>query len=181
VSHDPKVPRKNVLMVTKPSAATSQLETAIQLWFLNGDPVSIHTLAVAANDCFNALSKLSGKTSLSTEWLKSQSKRIQQRTTEAQNFFKHGLRHPNKRLQYMPFHSELLMFDSALSYEYLFKRMRPLMELFMLRFAISHPEVLSVDVGALVEATGFAIDEIAPLSRPEFFKKILSRLVKERP
>jgi len=48
---EPRIHR--VIIVTKASAAKSQLETAIQLWFDDADPVSIHTLAVAAHDCYN--------------------------------------------------------------------------------------------------------------------------------
>lgn len=50
---DPKAPPK-VLIVTKASAARTQLETAIGLWFTDGDPISILALAVAANDCYHA-------------------------------------------------------------------------------------------------------------------------------
>jgi hypothetical protein len=46
--------RPDFLAVTKQSAARSQLETAIRLWFYEGDPVAIHTLAVAAHDCLHA-------------------------------------------------------------------------------------------------------------------------------
>jgi hypothetical protein len=56
--------RKSIL-VSKSDVARSQLETAIQLWFADGDPVSIHTLAVAAHDCLHTLSKLTGKPPLS--------------------------------------------------------------------------------------------------------------------
>jgi hypothetical protein len=80
------MPKKNVLIVTKWSAATSQLETAIQLWFNEGDPVSIHTLAVAAHDCFNALSTFASKPSLHQKWIKSQPKKIQDWAREPQNF-----------------------------------------------------------------------------------------------
>ena len=37
------------LHVTKLDAARRQLETAITLWFHDGDPVSIHTLAAAVD------------------------------------------------------------------------------------------------------------------------------------
>jgi len=52
---DPRIHK--VITVTKASVARSQLETAIKLWFDEADLVSIHTLAVAAHDCYNALGK----------------------------------------------------------------------------------------------------------------------------
>ena len=50
-------PAQQPLAVTKQSCARSQLETAITLWFTGGDLVSIHALAVAAQDCYRALAE----------------------------------------------------------------------------------------------------------------------------
>jgi len=47
----------SVLTVGKLEAAHRQLRTAISLWFNDGDPVSIHTLAFAAHEIFDAVSK----------------------------------------------------------------------------------------------------------------------------
>jgi len=55
--------RLRLQRVTKKSAAISQLESAILLWLNSGDAVSIHTLAVASNDCFHAIGKLKNKPS----------------------------------------------------------------------------------------------------------------------
>jgi hypothetical protein len=51
----------SIMPVTKRWAARSQLETAIGLWLHHDDPVSIHTLAVAANDCYHAIGEHEGK------------------------------------------------------------------------------------------------------------------------
>src|SRR3954447_21828987 len=45
------------LKLTKVEAARRQLRTAIELWFAEGDPVSIHTLAFAAYEIFHFISK----------------------------------------------------------------------------------------------------------------------------
>lgn len=89
------------IIVTKQSAAKSQLETAILLWFNEGDPVSIHTLAVAAHDCFDELVKPKGKTSDVREWLGRKSKTFQKKTRVAQNFFKHGANNPKRKLRHV--------------------------------------------------------------------------------
>jgi hypothetical protein len=162
-----------VIVTSKPYVAAAQLETAIRLWFADGDPVSIHTLAAASHDCFHALSKMAGRPSLFKVWLKTQSKAAQRRATDAQNFFKHGYRDLSKRCSFMPFYAELLMFDAAVCYEHLAGGMTPIMETFTLRFSISNPRFLNVDVGALLESKGLEIDEIAPLGRAEFLQKIL--------
>lgn len=167
-----------VLLVSKPSVATSQLETAIKLWFEDGDPVSIHTLAVATHDCFDALSAFSGKPSMNRNWLKSQSKMKQKWAKEPQNFFKHGRRFPNKKLHYVPFYGELLMYDSCLCFEHLVGKTRPLMEAYLLRFMISHPEHLKpcVPLEDLIASRGFELQELAPLGRREFLEKVLPLL-----
>jgi hypothetical protein len=60
----------------------------------------------------------------------------------AAEFFKHGHRYPKRQLHYVPEHSEQLMYDAALCSEHVTGRMRPVIETFMLRFVISHPEHL---------------------------------------
>jgi hypothetical protein len=47
----------SIIRVSKLDAARRQLRTAITLWFTNGDPVSVHTLAFAAYDVFHTVSK----------------------------------------------------------------------------------------------------------------------------
>jgi hypothetical protein len=45
------------ILVSKMDVARRQLQTAIQLWFTDGDPISIHTLAAAAYEIIHAISK----------------------------------------------------------------------------------------------------------------------------
>jgi hypothetical protein len=45
------------LRIGKLDAARRQLETAIILWFTDGDPVAIHTLAFAAYEIIHVVSK----------------------------------------------------------------------------------------------------------------------------
>jgi hypothetical protein len=49
------------LKITKLDAARRQLRTAITLWFNDGDPVSIHTLAFAAHEIIHFVSKKKGR------------------------------------------------------------------------------------------------------------------------
>ena len=164
--------RKSIL-VSKSDVARSQLETAIQLWFADGDPVSIHTLTVAAHDCLHTLSKLKGKPSLSEQWLKSQPRKIREWSREPQNFFKHGQRYPKRSLHYVPSYGDMLIFDSMLCYEFVFGKMTPLMDVFMFRFVLSNPIYFKGDLKASVESKGLKIDEIEPLGRSEFLTRIL--------
>jgi hypothetical protein len=134
--------RPDFLAVTKQSAARSQLETAIRLWFYEGDPVAIHTLAVAAHDCLHAIGSSAGKPSLYKSWLKTKSKRFQQRAVATQNFFKHGFRDVHKEILFSPIHAEILMFDSTVCFREVFGRLTPLMALYGVRFAITSPDIV---------------------------------------
>jgi hypothetical protein len=103
--------------VTKKSAAISQLESAILLWLSNGDVVSIHALAVAANDCFHAIGKLKNKPSRWQEFIESKSIAGKKAARRAQNFFKHGWKDLKGSVLYSPLYGEMLMFDSVVCYE----------------------------------------------------------------
>lgn len=48
------------IRVTKLDAARRQLLTAIELWFQDGDPIAIHTLAYAAHEIVHRLFRLKG-------------------------------------------------------------------------------------------------------------------------
>jgi hypothetical protein len=50
-------PKEAGLTIGKLDAARRQLETALTLWFNDGDPVSIHTLACAAYEIIHAVSE----------------------------------------------------------------------------------------------------------------------------
>jgi hypothetical protein len=83
------------ILVTKLEAAQRQLRTALNLWFQDGDPVSIHTLLSAAHEIVHRLYRNKGLVNLifdsdliNEEYRGSFAKLIKQ----APNFFKHANR-----------------------------------------------------------------------------------------
>ena len=46
------------ISISKLDAACRQLDCAIELWFADGDPVSIHTLACASHQIIHDIKKL---------------------------------------------------------------------------------------------------------------------------
>jgi hypothetical protein len=48
---------RHSIKISKLAAARRQLATAIELWFIDGDPVAIHTLAFAAFEVIRTISK----------------------------------------------------------------------------------------------------------------------------
>lgn len=130
-------------LVTKEAAATTQLECAISLWFSYSDPVSIHTLASAANECFHAMSKLAGKPSVLQAWLKSQSNKIKKQATKSQNFFKHGSRDAQEKIPYFPQEAELKILDSILCYKHLHRGYTtPTMGAFEMFYFLRNPQAI---------------------------------------
>lgn len=50
------------IQISKLEAAKRQRDTAIKMWFADGDPVSIHTLAAAAHQIINDVNEKIGET-----------------------------------------------------------------------------------------------------------------------
>jgi hypothetical protein len=100
--------------ISKLDAARQQLETAVQLWFHDSDPISVHTLAFAAYDVIHAISKKRNpkrrdllfdsrlvKEEFRSEWsvlIKTPS-----------GFFKHARNDPEGTIDFKPALSELLI------------------------------------------------------------------------
>jgi hypothetical protein len=171
--------RTETLIVTKHSAARSQLESAIWLWFNEGDPISIHTLAVAAHDCFHALVwNAARKPSDFQTWLASKSKGFQKRARLAQNFFKHGAMDLKAKIQYETIHGEMLMMDAVTCYEMLIDKPIPLMRLYATRFLYEHPTLMTEDAKPTF-AKNAEVHQLTDSTRKEFFQK-LSPIFRER-
>jgi hypothetical protein len=94
-------------------AARGQLSTAIKLWFEDGDPVSIHSLASAAHEIVHALYRQKGlkglmfdtphvRPELQQKWASSLKKPF--------NFFKHGRNEPSDAvIEFNPQWTETMM------------------------------------------------------------------------
>jgi hypothetical protein len=106
------------ITVTKLDAAKRQLRTAIRLWFAEGDPVSIHTLAFAAYEIAHVVSKkrnrgrrdlifdsLRIKDEYRGEWNKAIKRQA--------DFFKHANRDPDGSIEFPPITSLLFMMGAG--------------------------------------------------------------------
>jgi hypothetical protein len=106
-----------VLHLSKVDVARSQLKTAIQLWFHDGDPVSIHTLAYAAYEIIHFVSKKHNRTKqliFDTLSVKEEYRRKWADTIkEHANFFKHANNDHNKSIDFNPVLSMMFMMGAA--------------------------------------------------------------------
>lgn len=130
-------------ILTKLEGASRQLDTAIRLFFSDGDTVSIHTLAAAAANIFADIAehrkagvswrtRVRDDSGLSTKDLKE--------VLHAEwNFFKHADRNPDTALQFNELMSEDLMFMAVLECGDL-QFTTCAMQAFQIWYIAAHPE-----------------------------------------
>jgi hypothetical protein len=159
------------LLVTKQSAAISQLNTAIWLWFNDGDPVSIHALAVASHECLNGLLRhATGKESDLWQWIEEQSESRKKRILATQNFFKHGSNQKAKILL-ATIDAEVFMMAAVKCCEALGKHRSALIQLFAHRFLYEHPALMT-DEALPIFAKNAEVHQLADTTREEFFQRV---------
>lgn len=104
--------------VSRQTAAQGQLQTAILLWFQEADPVSTHTLAVAARGILVAAQRdRKMPPSPFAEMMQGQPRSFKDWMANPQNFFKHGDYRGRKRhkeaVPHTPKLTELMIADSV--------------------------------------------------------------------
>lgn len=106
----------STIRITKLDAARRQLRTAISLWFANGDPISIHTLAFAAYEVIHKVSEKKGR----TEKLLWDSPKIKDEyrnefishSKKHANFFKHADRDIDSSIEFNPATTDIVILFS---------------------------------------------------------------------
>lgn len=110
----------NQLTITKLEAAKSQIETAIELFFEDKDSVSIHTLTCAAYEVLMDIGKTRGIKPVvkDTSFIRPGKEGVYlARINEAENFFKHADRDPDRTLAFRPQATLLLLWDACRMYQ----------------------------------------------------------------
>jgi hypothetical protein len=159
---DPKALEK--IIVSKELAAKGQLETAIALWFHYGDPVSIHTLAAAAQ---GILQGIVGKTHAHThmrEWLKKFPPHVQKIMRDPQNFFKHAWTDAKVVKSYQPYIGTLIIGDAALLHQDLYG-LTPLIRAFTIRLSFE-TDILAPNELSEKITQGIRISDLGRFDRP---------------
>src|SRR4051812_3487272 len=104
-----------MLSVSKLEAAKRQLDCAIELWFLDKDPVCIHALAHAAHDIVHAVNRnRTGKEILfdSSVIVDEHRSEVINLFKKPGNFFKHADKDPNGVIEFHPLGAMLFMLAS---------------------------------------------------------------------
>ena len=130
------------IRISKLDAARRQLDVAIELWFAEGDEVSVHTLAAAAYQIIHDINKKKGgrelyydsimiKDEYRAEFIAFVKKDI--------NFFKHADKDPEGITEFVPMGSIGFMVFSAAGLQQLGESLNDVETIFLLWLAIHHP------------------------------------------
>ena len=161
--------------ISKLDAARRQLESAVRLFFVYGDPVAIHSLTAAARTLLGDLTRAEGREAGLDAIFKQQVRpeklgEVRGLIVQAQNFFKHADRNPDEVLDFNPTTTEILLWDGCVLYEGLTLHKDPLLGVFQAWFALSHPHLLLPEVQQKIVEMGRPFD---PRNRRRFLEDML--------
>jgi len=157
-----------VLQITRQDAIERQLNTAICLWFHEGDVVSIHTLACSSLKIARDVGAIVGKKSMLIDLLNERSKDLGKAAMIPQDFFKHARKDPDAVLPFDPDLTPYHVYDALVLYRELYNDISPHMDLFLLRFRLDHPEAFP-NATPVTLPEGFDVETVRKMGRTEFF------------
>ncbi len=166
------------LTISKSDAAKRQLESAIRLYFSQGDPVSIHTLTSAAYNIVRDINKKrAGKPLFAKErfleYVKAgHEKEVRDLINTAENFFKHADRDCEATIDFNPRQSEFLLLEACGTYGKLTGEFPPLFRLYQTWFIANNQRLFNFPADLKLAIARGAL-EIVQLEREEFFTKVL--------
>jgi hypothetical protein len=163
------------IKITKLEAARRQLVTAIRIYFANGDPVSIHTLAAAAFGILDDLDNHGSSTGtifdqiaarITPEYVDS----FREALRRPQNFFKHADRDPENILEFRPGMAGVIIWAACEKYYELTKEELLETAAFHRWILIRNPGLLLAPYRQQVERLGLSTDFTENM-RPQFFEQ----------
>ena len=169
------------LKISKIDAATRQLDTAIELWFTDGDAVSIHTLACAAYQVIHDINSarqgrdlLFDSLNIKDEYRKQYINRLK----KPMNFFKHADSepHPEATVDLNPEMTVLFIIFSALGIQLIGGKNSDRLDAFMVWVGIHQPDWLT-PVGQQRFAKAIPVEDIPyiqSIPRSEFLHDFLT-------
>lgn len=158
-----------VITVTRSAAIIRQLDTAIWLWLLDGDPISAHLLIMAAYQCLLDI----GKDAKGPEAYK---------TIGYDKFFsfyeylKHASADPNDLHDFPPTVNELALWDCIGSFERIFGASSVYMDAFVAYFALHLGTPKIRENASIFLPEGTDLKDAASLSKVDFFTKFTPML-----
>ena len=172
------------MIITKIDAARRQLQTAIELWANDGDPVSAHSLAFAAHQIIHDLNRRNGGPNL---LLDEPSIRPEKKNEFANlvkrdaNFFKHadnrtkGKIKPPMEIDFDVDSNELLISITIVGLQYLGQALTELEIAFYTWYRVNRPDLLTDAGRELFEKSipAQAAAALRKMPRKEFLKEFI--------
>ena len=170
------------IKISKLEAVRRQVETAIRIYFVNGDPVSVHTLAAASLQILVDLDKKGPQTGTLWDLLRRQVRpeyidEVIKLFTAPENFFKHADRDPNEILEFPLSMPEWLLWECVVKYPELTGEAPLLMGAYQTWFMIHHSKILKAEIRAQVNFLGLSTD-FPESDRARFFESALPVVAK---
>jgi hypothetical protein len=164
------------MKVTKLEAAKRQLVTAVDLFFLSDDPISVHTLTSASAQIIDDIAKSRNFPTLTEDLLLKMvydDKRDYVRTKlrEPRNFFKHAEDDPDGELEFNPDFNDMHLFFTCSSYSLLTGERLPKLVLFEVWFSVNNPHLL-LDNHPFKKAI-LDIQGDAKMPKRDYYKQVL--------
>ena len=108
---------RSKITISKLVAAKRQLQTAIRLWFSDGDPVAVHTLAFAAYEIIHVISKKNNPYRptliFDSDMIKDEYRSDWNKTIKSTaGFFKHANKDPSGSIDFVPATTVLFLMAS---------------------------------------------------------------------
>lgn len=173
--------KPRLVRLSKIEAAKLQIESAIWLWFVNGDVVSVQTLAAAAHRILLELAVLweASAWPITSAYFPQDPEKKDARSDDAVSFFRYAKK--DETYEVSEQWTELNLFDAVMAYGSLAgdRSGSALMSTFVVRFGVERPDLFVPDVFSLLEtriSKTFNLERLERLSRMDFLKEFIGFL-----
>ncbi len=173
--------KPRLVRLSKLEAARRQIESAIWLWFVGDDYVSIHALTTAAHRFLLELAALREAETwpYSSAYVATAAKRKRAASNDAETFFKYAK--SDETYEVSEQWTELCLFDAVMAYSNLThdRSASALMSTFVLRFGVERQDLFIPDAFSLLESKVskmFNAERLQRLSKIDFLKEFLGFL-----
>ncbi len=155
------------IKITKLDAARRQLRTAIELWFNDGEPVSIHTLACSAHQIIHDLNRKKKGSPLifdSPIFKEEYKKEAVRFLKNASNFFKHAdfRKQQVESIDFIPRSSDMFILFSVRGLQFLRVTLNDVESAFWFWTVIHNPHFLTPE-GRKIVIDPFPINDLTEL------------------
>ena len=162
------------IVVEKLDAAARQVTTAIELWFADSDPISIHVLACSAYQIVHDLNRKARGRDLIYDSLVVKDEYRQEwidRIKGTYNFLKHADKDPTATVEFDPASNEFFIMFTCLGLKLLGIKPNIARAGFVLHQMLSHPEILTNQGKSLLAPYPDAMkNQALQIPKKEFFE-----------